>query len=118
MVDLTQTISLLIQLIFSIISVTALWAIKNYLFPLLEAKLGKDQMALLKDYIYTMIRAAEQMAENGEWSELVNIQEAKKDYVLNAAKAYCEKQGFTFDITVIDDTIEGLIKTAKSDLNT
>jgi hypothetical protein len=116
MFDLTQIISLLIQLIFSLFGATLLWAAKTYLFPLLEAKLGKDQMTLLKDYIFTMIRAAEQMAENGEWAELESIRQAKKEYVLNAAKAYCELNGFTFDIAVIDDTIEGLIKTAKSDL--
>ena len=116
MIDLTQIIALFIQLIFSLLSVTALWAFKTYFFPLLEAKLGKDQMTLLKDYIYTMIRAAEQMAENGEFNEMTNIRMAKKDYVLNAAKEYCEKNGFTFDTVVIDNTIDGLIKTAKSDL--
>ena len=116
MIDLTQIIALFIQLVFSLLSVTALWALKTYFFPLLEAKLGKDQITLLKDYVYTMIRAAEQMAENGDFNEVANIREAKKEYVLNAAKEYCEKNGFTFDVNTIDNTIEGLIKTAKSDL--
>ena len=43
MIDLTQIIALFIQLIFSLLSVTALWAFKTYFFPLLEAKLGKDR---------------------------------------------------------------------------
>ena len=116
MIDLTQIITLFIQFLFSLIGATMLWAAKTYFFPLLEAKLGKDQMTLLKDYIFTMIRAAEQMAENGEWAELESIRQAKKEYVLKAAKTYCELNGFTFDTEVIDDTIEGLIKTAKSDL--
>lgn len=116
MIDLTQIFALLIQLLFSIVGVTALWATRTYLFPLLEAKLGKDQITLLKEYIFTMIRAAEQMAENGEWAELESIRQAKKEYVLMAAKSYCELNGFTFDIEVIDNIIEGLIKIAKSDL--
>ena len=116
MVDLTQIISLAIQLLFSLLSICALWALKTYLFPLLEAKLSKDQMTSLKDQIYTLIRAAEQMADNGVFKDFASLREAKKEYVLNAAKKYCEEHKFTFDIETIDNTIEGLIKTAKSDL--
>ena len=116
MIDLTNIFTLVVQLVFSLVSVTILWIFKTHFLPILEVKLGKDQMSLLKEYIYTMIRAAEQMAENGDFNDMVNQRTAKKDYVLNAAKVFCESNGFTFDVSVIDNTIEGLIKTAKSDL--
>lgn len=116
MVDLTQIISLAIQLLFSLLSISALWALKTYLFPLLEAKLNDNQMNSLKDQVYTLIRAAEQMAENGVFDPIASMREAKKEYVLEAAKKYCEEHKFTFDVDTIDNVIEGLIKTAKSDL--
>ena len=117
MMDVTSILSLLIQLIFAILGTIAIWGIKQYFLPWLESKLSANEFNALRELAQTMIKAAEQLEENGYFDGVENIAQAKKAYVLQRIKEQVEKWGFTFDEAVISDVIEGLIKESKKDLN-
>lgn len=117
MYDLTEFLNLLIKLVFSGLGLIVSWAVSTYVIPWIKSKLTSQQIKMVKDYIFTLIRSAEQMQSIGQLNEEgLTPQEAKKAYVLAAVKARVEKWGFTFDEEEISDLIEGLIKEAKNDL--
>lgn len=116
MFDITEVLNLLIKFVFSGLGILLTWAINTYVIPWIKANVSTKQMETFKSYIFVLIRSAEQLQSNGYFADAVSAQEAKKEYVLKAAKERAEKWGFTFDEEEISNLIEGLIKEAKNDL--
>lgn len=111
--DITPIITTLLQLVVTIFTVVGTFIVKQYVIPWIKAKMTGSQLEVLQSFITQMIKAAEQMEKNGLFDEFEEKGKAKKDYVLNQVKSYCEKYGITFDEKIVSDLIESLIKDVK-----
>lgn len=111
--DITPIITTLFQLVVTIFTVVGTFVVKQYVIPWIKAKLTGSQLEILESFITQMIKAAEQMEENGLFDEFEEKGQAKKDYVIAQVKNYCEKYGITFDEEIVGDLIESLIKDVK-----
>lgn len=113
MIDLTQIIISLLQLIIAVVIAFGGYVVNKYVMPWLQAKFSQEELTAINDFIKGMIKAAEQMESEGYFDAIENVNAAKKKYVVEAVKKYCEERNFTFDETQISDAIEGLIRDVK-----
>lgn len=109
MVDITPIITALLQLVAAIFTIMGTFLIKVYFIPYLKSKLTQQQQDQIKEYIESMMEAAEQLQENGYFDGVKEQGKAKKEYVLKRVKEYCETYGFTFNEQMVSDLIESFI---------
>lgn len=113
MIDLTQIIISLLQLVIAVVIAFGGYVVNKYVMPWLQAKFSQEELTAINDFIAAMIKAAEQMASEGYFDGIEDVNAAKKKYVVAAVKKYCEDRNFTFDENQISDAIEGLIRDVK-----
>ena len=87
-----QIIQMLITLILAFVSF--------YLVPLIKAKVGKDQMELLLQYVNIAVKAASQLYTKEQWKE-------KKEYCMNYLKTIIDDK---LSITLSDEELSAIIE--------
>ena len=114
MIDITNFLTLVIRALVAGLGVLITWTVKNYVIPYVQAKFTPAELENIKNYASMMIKAAEQLEENGVFDDLKDYNEQKKEYVLKAVKERTESWGYTFSEEEISNIIEGLIKEVKT----
>ena len=114
MIDITTFLELVIKALAAGIGLFLTWAVKTYLIPYVQSKFTPAELENIKNYAAMMIKAAEQLEENGVFDELKDYNKQKKEYVLKAVKARIEEWNYTFNEEEISNIIEGLIKEVKT----
>ena len=65
-----------------------------------------SRYAVVYEILETFVKAAEQM---GAWDAVLEAGAAKKEFVIQAAKAWMEKNGIHVDLELIDAMIEEIV---------
>jgi len=84
------------------------YAIKWARAKVAEAKaiILSSRYAVVYEILETLVKAAEQM---GAWDAVLEAGAAKKEFVIQSAKAWMEKNGVFIDLEVIDAMIEEIV---------
>jgi hypothetical protein len=65
-----------------------------------------SRYAVVYEILETFVKAAEQM---GAWDAVLEVGAAKKEFAIQSAKAWMEKNGVFIDLEVIDAMIEEIV---------